>query len=114
MKPETVETEPTRYDQIEGEAYERYLVEVIRGWAAEEERLGAVGRRVIRGARLIGDAYPHWGIEIDTEDPGNGEMATSKFNFRGDPSLFDAERPRGKSEGTEIISDLLMRIFEGG
>jgi hypothetical protein len=114
MTPEIVETDPARYDQIEGEAYERYLLEVIRGSAAEEERLGNVGRRSIKDVRLVGDAYPHWGFEVDTVNPQNGKEGTSKFSFRGNPSLFDAERPRGRTLGSQIIGDLLMHIREGG
>lgn len=114
MTSEKVEQAPDGYDRIEGEAYERYLLEVVRGWAAEEERLGGNERRLIREVRLVGDEYPHWGIEMDTVNPQNGKEGTSKFPFRSDPSLFDADRPRGRTDGTEIISLMLVHIREGG
>jgi hypothetical protein len=104
MTPEIVKVDRGRYDQIEGEAWERYLLGLIRGWATEQRRLDVGGRKVPKEIRLVGDGYPSWGFEIVTVSTLNGRESTSKFPI-GD--LKD----RGTAE--EAILDMLRYISEG-
>lgn len=94
-----------RYDQVEGEAFERYLLEVIRGWAAEQIRLGGADDRfVFQDARLVGTDYPHSEIEIDSVSTTNPDR---KFTNR-----YPIDPVRDRDTAKQVAGKILEEIFD--
>jgi hypothetical protein len=104
MNPETLQGGQGKQDRIEGEAWERYLLDLLKGWAADHRRVGKP-YRVVDEVRLRGDAYPHWGFEIDFTNTKNGRQVTSRFPIEDWNTRIAAKA---------AIADILLAVEEGG
>jgi hypothetical protein len=89
-----------RYDEIEGEAWEHYLLELLRAWAAEARRIGAPCRPIDE-VRLVGDSYPHWGFEIYSTDPQDKKKVISRFPI---------DDWRSRASVRQAFSDILVEV----
>jgi hypothetical protein len=104
MNPKNANPDRARYDQIEGEAFERYLLQVIERWAAEEARLGVTGFSVFKDARFIGGEYPHTEIEIESVsayDPG-----------RSFTSRYPIDEVRERADAKRVAAQVLEELFD--
>jgi hypothetical protein len=95
----------SEYDSIEGEAWERYLFDLLSGWTAELKRLDRNPYRVVTEIRLVGDRYPRWGFEVDFTNTQNGRKATSRFPI-GDW--------RSREVAMEAITEIMTAVEGGG
>lgn len=96
-----------QFPVIEGAAYERYLLDLMRGYAAEQERMDPDLTPLIREIQLAGDEYPHPGFMIRTYNPRNGKEQTTMFPLYGNREFYDEAGDR-IAETTRIAGDILM------
>jgi hypothetical protein len=92
------------YDQAEGEAFERYVVDLIKGLAAEQLRAGFVGFHVLKDVRLAGDSYPHSEVEVDSVSKNNPER---KFTGR-----YSIDQAKDRETAKQIAFDILFQLFD--
>jgi hypothetical protein len=100
------------FPAIEGAAYERYLLDLVRGYAAEQERMDSDLTPLIREIQLAGDEYPHPGFMIRTYNPRNGKEQTKMHLLYENPDFYSEDGER-RVETTRIAGDILM-LARGG
>lgn len=103
------------FKEIERKAFERYLLDLARGWAAEEERLHLENRGKELNVQvlqidLVGE-YPHTAFDIRCRHRANGE-STKHFTIYQTPGWFDGDGKRLVSP-ERIVGDILM-LARGG
>jgi hypothetical protein len=105
-----------KYDVIYGRAFEKFLLELARGYAAEEERLylehqGKEENPLVREIQLKGE-YPKTGFQIKTYDRVRDLEQTNWYFLWGSPEFFDKDlKPLVSPE--RMVSDTLM-LARGG
>ena len=97
---------------IEGAAYERYLLDLMRGYAAETDRIDPNPSVLIKDIQLEGDGYPHTGFRIQTYHPRTGKTKSHLFTLYDNPGFYDEAGDR-IVETNRIVGDILM-LARGG
>lgn len=99
------------YKVIWGKAFEKYLLELARGYAAEQERLhreiqGKEDNPLIREIQLSGE-YPDTGFLIRKYDRVRDLEQEQWYFIWGNPEFFDEDlKPLVSAE--RIVGDTLM------
>lgn len=106
-----VKIPPNNFDSIYGRAFENFLLELARGYAAEEERLyfekwGKTRNPEIREIRLKGE-YPETGFLIRRYDRVRDLEQQQWYFIWGSPEFFDKDR-KPLCEPERMVSDTLM------
>jgi hypothetical protein len=91
------------YDQIEGEAFERYVVDLIRTtyFAGPDDRSAQLA--VLKDVRLAGSEYPHHEVEVDSESASNPER---KFT-----TLHSIANASDRETARAVVRDLLLDVL---
>ncbi|HEY1854675.1 MAG TPA: hypothetical protein VGG40_08810 [Solirubrobacterales bacterium] len=105
-----------RYDQIEREAFERYLLQVARGLAAEEEQLeqaqkGTDPPWIVREIVLLSAGTRNAALEFRTVNRAGTRVAISTHQIWAEPFL-DADGKR-TANLNGALGDILMHLRGG-
>jgi hypothetical protein len=111
-----VKVDRGNYDDIRHKAFERYLLELAKGWAAEHERLSLEreGREpsiLIRDVELVG-GYPHTVFQFHTYDRNRDLEQTSSWPIYESSTFYDKDLNL-RCEPEQIVSDTLMLVRGG-
>lgn len=104
------------FEAIGREAYERYLLDLMRESAKEEERLRLENRGErrnpeIREIQLTGE-YPHTGFRFRTYDRVRDLEQTTTYPLYDNPQFFD-ENGKRLCSADRIAGDTLMWVRGG-
>jgi hypothetical protein len=105
------------YEDIERGAFERYILDLVRGYAAEQERVhrkakGTDPHILIREAKLEGE-YPRTVIRIRRYEPNRDIESWHTELLWEDTTFFDAETGGRLASPGRMASDILMRARGG-
>ena len=105
-----------RYEQIEREAYERYLLEVAQGWAAEEERLedwakGTSPPWLVREVVLIFAGTKNAALEFRTYNPRSDREFTTSLPIYAEP--FEDKEGKRTANLRRALGDEMMHLLGG-
>ena len=103
-----------RFREIEREAFERYVLEVVRAVAAEEERLyvearGEKPRILVRDVDLV-RAYPETALRFRITDRGRDIEQQVSYPLWD----RDYEEPGGRMKPASYIAGEMLRMVRGG
>jgi hypothetical protein len=111
-----VKVDRGNYDEIQRKAFEQYLLDLAKGWAAEHERLSLEreGREpsiLIHDIKLVGD-YPHTVFQFQIYDRPRGLEQIRTHLLYESPTFFD-EDLNLRCQPEQIVSDTLMLVRGG-
>lgn len=103
------------YERVGREAFERYLADLVRVSAAEEERQGREihnnpPRFEVISVKVNG-SYPSAGVDIRYRDNRRGEEGSEFFDLYGTPEFFD-ENGKPKPDADYIAGEMLRLLRE--
>jgi hypothetical protein len=106
-----VKIPPNNFDAIYGRAFEKFLLELARGYAAEQERLqvesrGKPNNPEIREIQLKGE-YPNTGFQIRRYDRVRDLEQEQWYFIWGNPEFFDRNR-KPLCSADRMVGDTLM------
>jgi hypothetical protein len=99
------------YDAIEEAAFQRYVLDLMRGWAAEQDRLWERNRGSKRDPRIVSIELVKAGTadaayKVTVEHLSTGKITTPHFPLHA-PAFYDSQGNRERFAG-DIVSDILM------
>jgi hypothetical protein len=104
------------FAEIQRRAFERYLLELAQGFAAEQDRLyleqrGREDNPVIREIQLSGE-YPDTCLRITTLSRVSDREITTMQSIWRDPTFFDDEG-KARCSPERMVGDILMHARGG-